>query len=82
MKILEKILWGILIFIGFIFLAFFVLKYNPKPEIITLDRRLISEQEIDNMARNAVAQMTTEEKVTDDDYEIEKYVKIHAGNGL
>jgi beta-glucosidase len=63
MRILKKILIGFLVFIGLLVLAFFILKINPKPEIITLDRRVVSEEEIDKMAKEAVAQMTLEEKV-------------------
>ena len=58
-----KILAGLLIFIGLLVIAFFILKINPKPKIISLKRRVISEEEIDKMARDAVGQMTTEEKV-------------------
>jgi beta-glucosidase len=63
MKTLKKILAGLLIFLGLLVIAFFILRINPKPEIITLDRKMISEEEIDKMARNAVDQMTLEEKV-------------------
>ena len=58
-----KILVGLLIFIGLLVVAFFILKINPKPKIISLKRRVISEEDIDKMARDAVGQMTTEEKV-------------------
>ena len=63
MRVLMKILVGLLIFIGLLMVAFFILKINPKPKIISLKRRVISEEEIDQMARDAVGQMTTEEKV-------------------
>ena len=63
MRILLKILVGFLIFIGLLVIALFILKINPKPKIISLKRRVISEEEIDKMARDAVGQMTTEEKV-------------------
>ena len=63
MRVLMKILVGLLIFIGLLVVAFFILKINPKPKIISLKRRVISEEEIDQMARDAVGQMTTEEKV-------------------
>jgi beta-glucosidase len=39
------------------------MRYNPKPEIVARDRKIISEEEIDKMASEAVDQMTTEEKV-------------------
>ncbi len=39
------------------------MRYNPKPEIVARERKIISEEEIDKMAREAVDQMTTEEKV-------------------
>lgn len=63
MKILKKILLGLLIFIGLVVQALFVLKHNLKREIITLDRRIISEKDIDRMASDAITQMTTEEKL-------------------
>jgi beta-glucosidase len=63
MKTLKKILAGLLIFSGLLVIAFYILRINPKPEIIALDRRIISEEEIDKMARETVGQMTLEEKV-------------------
>ncbi len=63
MKTLKKILLGIAILSGILVIAFFILKINPKPEIVTLERRVLTEQEIDNMAREAVSQMSLEEKV-------------------
>jgi beta-glucosidase len=63
MKTLKKFFFGLLIFIGLLVIAFFILKHNPKPEIITLNRRIVSEEEIDKMAQEAVNQMTIEEKV-------------------
>jgi beta-glucosidase len=39
------------------------MRYNPKPEIVSRDRKIISEEEIDKMAREAIDQMTIEEKV-------------------
>jgi len=62
MRILKKIIIGLLLFVGIVVIAFFILKQNPKPEIIALDRRIIPEEEIDKMAREAVGQMTIEEK--------------------
>jgi beta-glucosidase len=63
MKTLKKILAGLLIFSGLLVIAFYILRINPKPEIIALDRRIISEEEIDKIARETVGQMTLEEKV-------------------
>jgi len=63
MKILKRIFLGLLIFIGLLVIAFFILRINPKPEIIHLERRALAESEIDRMAMEAVGQMTTEEKV-------------------
>ena len=54
---------GFLIFIGILIVAFFILKINPKPEIITLERRVLSDEEINRMAQESVSQMTLEEKV-------------------
>ncbi len=62
MKLLKKILISLLVLIGLLVIAFFVVKHNPKPKIITLERRVISDEEIDEMARKAVGQMTIEEK--------------------
>jgi beta-glucosidase len=63
MKILRIILYVIasIILVGVV--AFFILKHNPKPEIITLERKAISEEQIDKRARDLVDQMTLEEKV-------------------
>ena len=63
MKILKRILKGLLIFIGLLVIAFFIFKINPKPENIYLERKALSEDEIDKMATDAVAQMSLEEKV-------------------
>jgi len=67
MKILKKILKGILLtilsIIALLVIAFFVLKINPKPEIIELERKTISEVQVDQWARELVDQMTVEEKV-------------------
>jgi len=63
MKILRRILYVILSIIVIGFIAFQILKYNPKPEIITLERKITSDEEIDQQARSLVDQMTTEEKV-------------------
>ena len=63
MKILKKICIGILIFIAILIVAFFILRINPKPAIISLDRKVMSEEEIDKIARDDVSQMSLEEKV-------------------
>jgi beta-glucosidase len=63
MKILRKILTGLFILIGLLVIAFFILKINPKPKIIRLERRIISEEEVDKMAYKAIGQMTIDEKV-------------------
>ena len=67
MKILKKILKGILLtilsIIALLLIVFFVLKTNPKPEIIELERKTISEVQVDQWARELVDQMSTEEKV-------------------
>ncbi len=63
MKILKRIFLGLLIFIGLLVIAFFILRINPKPDIIHLERRVLAEAEIDRMAMEAVGQMTTGEKV-------------------
>jgi beta-glucosidase len=62
-KILKIMLTGLAIFLGILVIAFFVLRINPKPEIISLERSVISEEEIDKMALKAVGQMSIEEKV-------------------
>ena len=64
MNILLKIGAGLLIFLAVLLLAFFILRNNPKPEIIKLERRTVSDEEIDKMAREAVGKMKLEEKVT------------------
>lgn len=63
MKTLKKILLGFLIFIGVLLVVLIILGINPKPAIITLERRPVAEAEIDKIAREAVDQMTLEEKV-------------------
>ena len=67
MKILKKILKGILLtilsIIALLVIAFFVLRINPKPEIIELERKVMSDAQIDQWARELVDQMSTEEKV-------------------
>ncbi|MGA2406098.1 MAG: glycoside hydrolase family 3 C-terminal domain-containing protein [Bacteroidales bacterium] len=56
-------LTGLVILLGFLVIAFLILKINPKPKIIALERRVVSVDEIDKMALKAVGQMTIEEKV-------------------
>ena len=63
MKILRKILIGLLALVIVLTVAFFVLKHNPKPKIVVLERGAKTEQQIDQMAREWVEQMSTEEKV-------------------
>jgi len=63
MKILRNILIGLLALILILVAVFFLLKHNPKPELIMLDRVERTESEIDQMAREKVDQMTMEEKV-------------------
>jgi len=63
MKILKIFLYVILGIAVLGFLVFHLLKYNPKPQIITLERRVLSDEQIDKKARELVDQMSTEEKV-------------------
>ena len=63
MKILRKILLVILSIILVLMVTFFILKHNPKPDIISLERVEMTDQEIDQRARDLVDQMSTEEKV-------------------
>jgi len=67
MKILKKILKGILIailsIVALLVITFFILKSNPKPEIIELERKTLSDAQVDQWARELVDQMSTEEKV-------------------
>ncbi len=63
MKILRYILLGLLALIIVLVAAFFILKQNPKPDIIYLNRVERTEQEIDQIARERVNQMSTKEKV-------------------
>jgi ABC-type dipeptide/oligopeptide/nickel transport system permease component len=80
MKIFKRIVLGIAIFIGLVIIAFFILKINPKPKIITLERRVLSEEEIDKMAMYAVGQMTTEEKVQMMSPKLKSMMKFFFGN--
>jgi hypothetical protein len=60
MKILKILVW-LFIVTGLLLIVFFILKINPKPKIIVLERRAVSEQELDKMAHEAVGKMTIEE---------------------
>jgi len=85
MNILIKIGVGLLIFLAVLLLAFFILRINPKPEIIKLERRAVSDEEIDKMARDAVGKMKLEEKVammTPVLKSILKFALEMAGNGM
>ena len=63
MKILKRILLIILSILGILVITFFVLSYNPKPDLISLDRRPVTENKIDSLCHQAVNQMSLEEKV-------------------
>lgn len=85
MNILIKIGVGLLIFLAVLLLAFFILRINPKPEIIKLERRAVSDEEIDKMARDAVGKMKLEEKVAMMTPVLKSMLKFAlemAGNGM
>jgi len=67
MKLLLKILKGILLtilsIVVILVIAFFVLRINPKPDIIELERKPMSEAQVDEWASELLDQMSTEEKV-------------------
>ncbi|MEM6698589.1 MAG: glycoside hydrolase family 3 N-terminal domain-containing protein, partial [Bacteroidota bacterium] len=63
MKVLRAILYIFLSLAVILLIAFFVLKRNPKPELITLDRVELKESQIEQQAKDLVAQMSLEEKV-------------------
>jgi beta-glucosidase len=67
MKILKKILLGILIavvsLVVVLVVTYQVLRINPKPEIIALERKVLTEEQIDQQARQLVDQMSMKEKV-------------------
>jgi len=63
MKILRIILYVILSIVVVGVAAFFILRHNPKPDIITLDRKAQTEEQIDLKAGELVDQMSVEEKV-------------------
>lgn len=67
MKLFKKVLKGILITVlsiaAILVFTFFVLKANPKPDIIELERKPMTEAQVDQWARELVDQMSTKEKV-------------------
>jgi beta-glucosidase len=67
MRILKKILRGILFtilsLVVILIAAYLVLRINTKPGIITLERKTMTEQQVDQKARELVDQMSIEEKV-------------------
>lgn len=63
MRTLRKFLLVIAAIIVILIVVFFVLKYNPKPPVITLERQPMSQEQVDKMARDLVDQMSLEEKV-------------------
>lgn len=67
MKILVKILKGILLtvlsIVVILVIAFLLLKINRKPDIIELERKAMTEAQVDQWARELVDQMSTKEKV-------------------
>lgn len=67
MKVLKKILKGILFTILSLVLilaaTYLVLRIDTKPEIVDLERKAMTEDQIDRKARELVDQMSTEEKV-------------------
>ena len=62
-KILKGLLYGLLFLLLFLVLTFLILKINPKPDLLVLERKATSELEIDRKAQELVDQMTIEEKV-------------------
>ena len=64
MHILKKVLKGILITIlsilALLVIAFFILKINNKPDIIELERKPMTEAQVDQWARELVDQMMSE----------------------
>lgn len=85
MNIIIKIGIGLLILVAILLLAFFILRINPKPEVIKLERRAVPDEEMDKMARDAVGKMTLEEKVammTPVLKSMLKFILEMAGNGM
>jgi beta-glucosidase len=67
MKALKKILkiglYALLALVVLLVGAYLVLRIDTKPELIELERKALTEAQIDQMARELVDQMTLEEKV-------------------
>ena len=63
MKTLKKIFVVLISLIVVLLVLFFVLKYNPKPDILILERKPVTEESLDKKAREFVEQMSLEEKV-------------------
>ena len=67
MRIIKKIFkflgYGLLSIIVLLLLAFGYISYNPKPKLIRLERKPMTDAQIDLKARDLVKQMSTEEKV-------------------
>ena len=89
MHIFKKVLKGILITIlsilALLVIAFFILKINNKPDIIELERKPMTEAQVDQWARELVDQMSTKEKVqmmTPVVKSIAHFVVEMAGNGM
>jgi len=62
-KILKAILMVILSIVGILLISFLVLKINLKPDIIELERKAMTEAQVDQWARELVDQMSAKEKV-------------------
>lgn len=63
MKALKIILYVILSIIGIAVIGFFIIKHNPRPEVFSLERKAMTDEQIDQMARGMVDEMSIEEKV-------------------
>ena len=63
MKFLRILGYILLSLIVLLTAAFFILKHNPKPEIITLERKVLTDDHIDQKARELVDQMSIEEQL-------------------
>lgn len=62
-KVLKVLLFAILSIITILVITFFIFKTNPKPDLIELERKPMTEVQIDQWARELVDQMSTKEKV-------------------
>ena len=85
MNIIIRIGIGLLIFVLILLLAFLILRINPKPEIIRLERRAVSDEELDKIARDAIGRMTLKEKVSMMTPVLKSMLKFGlemAGNGM